>query len=164
MLDLAYRAETTIKAPPQTVFDIVSDLSRHAELAGSGELKSVTKQPPGPVAMGTRLFAEETVKLADGSGMDITSESVVVACDPPTMISWIVNPALPDRLRRVQWWFHLSPAGGGTRVVHEVEIDLGELHDEMLKGLQDNFEQVRASVVRAGMEKTLENLRKTAER
>jgi hypothetical protein len=56
------------------------------------------------------------------------------------------------------------PPVTAPRVVHEVEIDLGELHDEMLKGLQDNFEQVRASVVRAGMEKTLENLRKTADR
>jgi hypothetical protein len=77
---------------------------------------------------------------------------------------WIVNPALPDRLRRVQWWFHFTPEGDGTRVVHEVEIDFGDLQDELLKGLRDNFEQVRAPVIRAGMDRTLENLRKRAAR
>ncbi len=79
------------------------------------------------------------MKLADGSGMDVTADCVVVTCDKPITFSWIANPVLPDRLRRVQWWFHLNPAGDGTRVVHEVEVDFGDLQDEMLKGLRDNF-------------------------
>jgi hypothetical protein len=62
----------------------------------------------------------------------------------------------------VQWWFHFTPQADKTRVVHE--IDFGDLHDEMLKGLRDNFEQVRAPVVRAGMDRTLENLRRMAAR
>jgi hypothetical protein len=90
--------------------------------------------------------------------MDVTADSVVVTCDTPTTFSWIVNPVLPDRLRRVQWWFHFTPEGDGTRVVHEVEVDFGDLQDEMLKGLRDNFEQVRAPVIRAGMDSTLQNL------
>ena len=64
----------------------------------------------------------------------------------------------------MQWWFQLFPAGDGTRVVHEVEIDFGELHDETMKGLRDHFEQARAGVVRTGMVKTLENLKRMAER
>ena len=163
MADFAYSTETTINAEPKAVFDIVSDLSLHAELAGSGELNKATQRPAGPVGTGTHLFAEETVKLGDGSGMDVTAESVVVTFDPPAAISWIVNPVLPDRLRRVQWWFQLFPAGDGTRVVHEVEIDFGELHDETMKGLRDHFEQARAGVVRTGMVKTLENLKRMAE-
>ena len=164
MADFAYTTETTINASPKTVFDIVSDFSLHVELAGSGELNKVTQQLPGPVGTGTRLLAEETVKLGDGSGMEVTSDSVVVTFDPPTAFSWIVNPVLPDHLRRVQWWFQVFPAGQGTRVVHEVEIDFGDLQDEMLKGLRDNFEQARAGVVRSGMAKTLENLKGMAER
>lgn len=164
MADFAYSTETTISAAPKAVFDIVSDLSLHAELAGSGELNTVTQQPSGAVGTGTHLLAEETVKLADGSGMDVTADSVVVTFAPPAVISWIVNPVLPDRLRRVQWWFQLFPAGKGTRVAHEVEIDFGDLQDEMLKGLRDNFEKARAGVVRAGMAKTLENLKRMAER
>ena len=162
MADFAYSTETTINAAPKTVFDIVSDLSLHVELAGSGELDKVT--PSGPVGTVTHLLAEETVKLADGSSMPVTADSVVVTFDPPNAISWIVNPVLPDRLRRVQWWFELYPDGDGTRAVHEVEIDFGDLQDEMLKGLRDNYEQVRAGVVRTGMAKTLENLKRMAER
>jgi uncharacterized protein YndB with AHSA1/START domain len=164
MADFAYSTETTINAAPKTVFDIVSDLSLHLELAGSGELKRITQQPAGPVGMGTQLFAEETIRLGDGSGLDVTAESVVVTFDPPVAFSWIVNPALADRLRRVQWWFQLFPASDGTRVVHEVEIDFGDLHDAILIGLRDHFEQARAGVIRTGMTKTLENLKRMAER
>jgi hypothetical protein len=164
MPDFAYSTETTINAAAKRVFDIVSDLPIHAELAGSGELNKVTQEPPGPVGMGTRLLAEETIKLGDGSGMDVTADSVVVTFAPPAVLSWIVNPVLPDRLRRVQWWFQLFPANDGTRVVHEVEIDFGELQDETLKGLRDHFEQARAGVIRTGMAKTLENLKMMAER
>ena len=56
----------------------------------------------------------------------------------------------------------MSPQGGGTKVVHEVEVDFGDLQNEMLKGLKDNYEQVRAGVVRTGMDKTLENLKRMA--
>lgn len=162
--DFAYRTEATIDAAPKMLFDIVSNLSLHVELAGSGELKTVTQKPAGDVETGTRFLAKESVKLADGSAMDVTADSVVVTCDAPTTFSWIANPVLPDRLRRVQWWFHFSPEGDGTRVEHEVEVDFGDLQDEMLKGLRDNFEQIRAPVIRAGMDRTLQNLTRMAAR
>jgi uncharacterized protein YndB with AHSA1/START domain len=164
MADFAYSTETTIDAAPKAVFDIVSDLPLHAELAGSGELNRVTQEPAGAVGIGTRVVAEETIRLGDGSGMDVTAEAVVVTFAPPAAFSWIVNPVLPDRLRRVQWWFELFPADDSTRVVHAVEIDFGDLQDETLKGLRDHFEQARAGVIRTGMAKTLENLKRMAER
>ncbi len=164
MLDFSYSTESTVNASPQVIFDIVSNPSRHIELAGSGELNKVSQDPAGPVRTGTRILAEETVKMADGSGMDLTADSIVVTYDPPKSFSWVVNPALPETVRRIQWWFHLSPQGSGTKVVHEVEVDFGELQNEMLKGLKDNYEQVRAGVVRTGMAKTLENLKRMAEK
>ncbi len=163
MLDFSCKTDALINASPQVVFDIVSDPSRHVELAGSGELNTVEQDPPGQVGPGTRVHAEETLMLADGSSMDVTSDSVVVTCDPPTTFSWIVSPALPDRFRRVQWWFHLHPEGSTTKVTHEVELDIGELHDPLLISLRENFEDVRGSVIRAGMDKTLQNLKRMAE-
>jgi hypothetical protein len=163
MLDFSCQVDAIVDASPQAVFDIVSDVSRHVELAGSGELNSVEQDPPGAVGPGTRMNAVETIRLADGTGLDVTSESVVVAYDPPTTFSWITSPALADRFRRVQWWFHLTPDGDATKVTHEVELDIGELHDPLLISLRAGFEQVRGSVVRAGMEKTLQNLKKLAE-
>jgi hypothetical protein len=57
----------------------------------------------------------------------------------------------------------MSPEGYGTKVNHEVEVDWGELTHEMLVGLRDNYEQVRAGVVRTGMDQTLINLKGRAE-
>ena len=162
MLDFSYSTETTVNASPQAIFDIVSNLARHAELAGSGELNTVRQEPTGAVGTGTHLIAEETVKMADGSGMDLTADSVVVTHDAPNSFSWIVNPVFPEQVRRIQWWFRMSPQGGGTKVVHEVELDFGDVQNEILKGLKDNYEQVRAGVVRNGMDKTLENLKRMA--
>ena len=164
MIDCSYKMEATISASPQAIYDIVSDPAQHVGLAGSAELNSTRQEPTGPVGTGIHIHAEETVKMTDGSGMDITADSVVVTTDPPRSFSWIVNPALPDQVRRMQWWFNMSPQGGGTRVVHEVEVDWGDLQDEMLKGLRDNYEQIRAPLVRTGMDKTLENLRRLAEK
>ena len=163
MIDFSYSTESTINASPQALFDIVSDLSRHAELAGSRELNPVRQEPAGSVAVGSHLHAEETVVMADGSTMDITAASVVVTYDPPKSFSWIVNPQLGEQVRRMQWWFTMSPQGGGTKVVHEVELDWGDIQNETLRGLVDNYEQVRAGVVRDGMSKTLGNLKRIAE-
>jgi len=163
MIDFSYSTEAMINASPQAIFDIVSNPSRHVELAGSGEINKISQEPAGRVGTGTHLAAEETVRMADGSTMDISADSVVVTHDPPNSFSWIVNPALGEQIRRMQWWFHMSPQGSGTKVVHEVEVDWGNIQQEMLKGLRDNYEQVRAGIVRGGMGKTLENLKRMAE-
>ena len=162
MVDFAYITEATINASPQAIFDIVSDPHRHAELAGSDELNKIDQAPAGAVGLGTRILAEETVKMADGSTMDLTAESIVVTLDAPNSFSWIVNPALGEQIRRMQWWFHMSPDGAGTKVVHEVEVEWGNIQDPMLQGLRDNYEQIRAGIVRAGMDKTLQNLKRMA--
>jgi hypothetical protein len=63
----------------------------------------------------------------------------------------------------VQWWFHLAGADSATRVIHEMELDIGELHDPLLITLRNDFEQIRGTVIRAGMEKTLRSLKQMAE-
>jgi len=163
MLDFSYSAEIVINASPQAIFDIVSDPARHVELAGSDELNTMRKEPSGPVGTGTHFLAEETVKMADGSGMDLTAYAIVVTFDAPNSFSWIVNAALPEQVRRIQWWFRMSSQDGGTKVIHEVEVDWGNLTNEMMIGLRDNYEQVRAGVVRSGMDKTMTNLKTIAE-
>ena len=63
----------------------------------------------------------------------------------------------------MQWWFNMEPQGNGTKVTHEVEVDWGNIPHEMLVGLRDNYEQVRAGVVRSGMDITVANLKRMAE-
>jgi hypothetical protein len=126
-------------------------------------LNVITQQPAGPVGLGTHIMAEETVMLADGTGMDLTADSIVVTFDAPNSFSFVVNPALPEQVRRIQWWFRMSPDGAGTKVIHEVEVDWGNLTHEMVIGLRDNYEQIRAGVVRTGMDQTVKNLKIIAE-
>ena len=75
MIDFIYSTEAMINASPQAIFDIVSNPSKHVELAGSGELNKVAQEPAGAVRTGTHLAAEETVRMADGSSkMSASSE------------------------------------------------------------------------------------------
>ena len=97
--------------------------------------------------------------MTDGSGMDLTADFIVVTFDTPDSFSWILNAALPEQVRRIQWWFNMSADGDSAKVTHEVEVDWGNLTHEMLIGLRDKYEQVRAGVVRTGMDKTVENLK-----
>ena len=94
--------------------------------------------------------------------MDITAESVVVNCEPPKCFSFVVIPAFPESIRRMQWWFHMTPEGQGTKVVHEMELEWGDIQTDMLKGFRDNYEQIRAGTVREGMQKTIQNLKRMA--
>ena len=87
--------------------------------------------------------------------MEFAAKSVVVAFDPPNSFSWIPVPPIP--IRRIQWWYHLSPEGRGTKVVHEVEVDLGEAR-EMFGGTEA-YNSTRGADVIRGMEKTLQNLK-----
>ena len=58
----------------------------------------------------------------------------------------------------------MVPQAGATKVTHEVEVDFGNLlKNEMLIGLRDNYEQVRAGIVRSGMDKPLQNLKRMVE-
>ncbi len=162
MVDFSYSSEVIINASPQAIFDIVSNPANHAALVRSEELKTITTGRP----CGSRHAhhgRRDHHEMTDGSGMDLTADSIVVTFDTPNSFSWIVNAALPEQFRRIQWWFNMSADGDSTKVTHEVEVDWGNLTHEMLIGLRDKYEQVRAGVVRTGMDKTVENLKAMAE-
>jgi hypothetical protein len=163
MLDFEYRTEITINASPESIYDIVSNFSRHQELAGSGEIKTIRQVSRGPFGVGSTFEAGESVRMAGGQSMDLKAVSIVVTHDRPRSLSWVNNPAVGEQVRRIQWWFNLEPQGSGTRVMHEVEVDWGNIKSPQLQGLRDNYEQVRAGIVRDGMRKTLDNLKRVAE-
>ena len=156
MADWQHSTEATIQASAQSLFDTVANFAGHPTLAGSDEVMSISLVTSGPVGFGTVYEAQEKVRMGEDT-MELGATGVVVTYDPPNTISWInAPPGVP--LRRIQWWFHFKAEGSGTRVVHEVEVDFGELTDPNLIGLRDNYETVRAGHVRNGMAKTLENL------
>ena len=158
MTDFHVSIDTTIDASPEAIFAIVSDLTRHKQLAGSGELVDVRKVTPGPIGLGSVVEANESIQLGDRR-LEFLARSIVVTFNPPNTISWIPTPPLP--IRRIQWWFRLSIDEQGTKVVHEVEVDLDDEAFDMFGGAE-NFAETRGTDMARGMDKTLENLRRAA--
>ena len=63
MLAFKTSVDTLIDASRQTIFDLVGDVSRHSELAGSGEVLRTRVLTPGSVRLGTRFEADEDIPM-----------------------------------------------------------------------------------------------------
>lgn len=159
MSDFEASQEISINASPETVFGIIGDFTRHKELAGLEELVNVRIETPGPIGLGSTIEVDEAVQMGDNT-IELTTKSVVVGHTPPTSLSWIVVPPFP--LRRVQWWFQLTQQGDGTKLVQEVEVDLGEAAEQF--GGVETFKSGRGAALEAGIQKTLENVKRAAEK
>jgi hypothetical protein len=92
--------------------------------------------------------------------MKFTAASEVVACDAPRLFSWISIPPGSPKPKRIQWWFRLTPEGGGTRVSHEVQADMGLLVNLLMKC---PYYLMRGRRIGKGMERTLANVKRAAE-
>ena len=157
MSDFQTTPEISINAPPETAFGIISDFTRHKELAGLGELVNVQTLTEGPIGLGSIIEADESVQMGDNT-IKLSTKSVVDGYNSPNLLSWIVVPPFP--LRRVQWWFRLTQQGESTTLVHEVEVDLGEAAEQF--GGVDAFIAGRGAALATGMQKTLENVKQAA--
>jgi uncharacterized protein YndB with AHSA1/START domain len=151
-----------IAAPPDKIWEIVADLKRHPELAGSGEVLTIEKLS-GPLAVGTTWESGEKVPKA-GS---FTAKSEVTEFTPPRVFAWVSHPPplskrnVADSTIDAHWRFELAPTAGGTRVTHSfrvVEPKVGALKLKLFYALTG-----RAKVIQRGMRKTLGNLRSLAE-
>ena len=160
MTDFRVSKDTIIDASPEALFAIVSDLTQHKQLAGSGELVDVRQLTSGPMGLGSVVEVNESIQLGDRH-LEFLARSIVVTFNPPHTISWIPTPPLP--IRRIQWWFRLSKAEQGTKVAHEVEVDLDDEAFDMFGGVE-NFAKTRGADMAQGMDKTLENLRRAVDR
>ena len=159
MSDFQAKREISINASPETVFGIISDFTRHKELAGLSELVNVRVPAEGPIGFGSIIEADESVQMGDNT-IELSTKSVVVDYNSPNNLSWIVVSPFP--LRRVQWWFQLTQHGDSTTLVHEVEVDLGEAAEQF--GGVETFIAGRGADLSIGMQKTLENVKHAVEK
>jgi hypothetical protein len=155
MLGFKHREESIVKADPAEIFAVVSNLNQHAELAGSGEVKALRQVGDDPLGVGARFEADEEITMM-GRTTKMTATSQIVEYDPPNLVSWTSMPSVPPKPRRIQWWFRLAPADGGTRVMHECEVDFGRGMNLLLRG---PYALMRGGAVKRGMRTTLLNLR-----
>jgi hypothetical protein len=158
MLGFQHREESVVNADPAEIFATVSNLKEHAGLAGSGEVKALRQVGNEPLGVGARFEADEEITMM-GRTTKMTATSEIVEYDPPNLVSWTSMPSVSPKPRRIQWWFRLTPAEGGTRVVHECEVDFGPIANVLLRG---PYGLMRGGAVKRGMRQTLLNLRASA--
>lgn len=106
----SYQAQTTIGVPAQTVYDYVSDFTRHPEWAGHD--LQVTKDTDGPVAVGTTF---STVAKQFGTQRE---HSTITELEPGTVFGWDSKGALGTVHHR----FTMSPSEGGTDLTKSAEL------------------------------------------
>jgi uncharacterized protein YndB with AHSA1/START domain len=150
-----------VAASPERVWAIVTDVERHPNLAGSGEIRSINVD--GPLAVGTQWDAQIGVPGVDEP---FTAESHVLSLDEPTEFTWTSIPLVddnPDERPLVTWSFIIAPSNGGCTVEHTCRVDGPKVGaDEFKVFFMETLN--RPPTILAGMRKTLENVKSLAER
>jgi uncharacterized protein YndB with AHSA1/START domain len=99
------RAETTIDAPPEAVWQVLGDVRRMSEL--SPELVRMIPLRKGGLRPGQWYLGVNRRKAVLGP-----TRSVVSDVEPGRMVAW------DTRSSGARWIWELVPEGTGTRVVH----------------------------------------------
>lgn len=155
----SFRESVEISAPPQVVWDLISDIRRHVEFAGP---KSITKAIDfdGQVAVGSRWTAHERF-----GPQKFDAPSEITAVDHGTRLEWISLPPMKEQNRgkggRVIWGYELSPAADGTKLEHYMTVLEPRKGAATLKAMYKVLGLPAKQV--AGGRTTLENIRKAAE-
>ncbi|MFI9612462.1 SRPBCC family protein [Streptomyces sp. NPDC052023] len=128
------RAETVVSAPPEVVYDTVSDLGRSGEW--SPECKGGTwvegePRTVGAVFRGDNVRGTDVVSWAPVIRGPWTTESEVIEAEPGRVFRWSILTG--DRRRQDSVWsFEITPeAEGASRVVHHFR--LGKLTEGLAK-------------------------------
>jgi uncharacterized protein YndB with AHSA1/START domain len=142
--------QRTIPAPPDAVFALLTDPSRHHDIDGSGTVKEA-KNAPGRVKLG------DTFGMAMKAGVPYSTHNVVIEFDDDRRIAWQHSAAGPIGTvvgPGAIWRYELEPADGGTKV--QETWDFSEV-----RGIKPLLRLARwRNNTRAAMESTLENIEK----
>ena len=112
-------AERVIPAPPEKIFDLLVDPTRHREIDGSGTL--VEAKDPS-----TRLKLGDRFGMAMKMGVPYSMVSTVIELEENRRIAWQTRGGgrLGARAGGRIWRYELEPVDGGTKVTHSYEITL----------------------------------------
>jgi uncharacterized protein YndB with AHSA1/START domain len=112
MTDYVLTVERVIPAPPQAVFDVLTDVANHTAIDGSGMLQGAPVDAPARLAFGTTFGMK--MKLF----MRYSTVNRVVEFDEGRRIAWQTGPT--GRAGRFVagriWRYELEPVDGGTLV------------------------------------------------
>lgn len=139
--------ERIIPAPPQAIFDLLTDPARHREIDGSGNVRD-----PRGGSGARRLELGSRFGMSMKMGIPYAMESTVIEFDPPRLIAWQTTG--PTRLGRMVggriWRYQLEAVEGGTKVTESWDISRESIFTRPM--------------VRTAAKKTAENMAATLER
>lgn len=104
-----------VRAPVESVWDLVADPTRHPEIAGSGEVQAVTV-PGGRMGPGVVFESQQYMR-----GLSYVTANRVVIWEPPYRIAWRVGFTFAPGVAQI-WMFSLAPEAGGTRIENGVVL------------------------------------------
>jgi uncharacterized protein YndB with AHSA1/START domain len=132
------RAERTIAAPADVIFDILADPAEHPVIDGSGTVQKANPKNPERLALGSRFGMD----MKMGLPYKMTNE--VVEFDEDRRIAW-------RHYGHHVWRYTLEPTDGGTKVTEEFDWTHSRApwFLRLMKAQEKNG---------AAMEKTLERL------
>jgi uncharacterized protein YndB with AHSA1/START domain len=112
--------ERVIPAPPEKIFELLADPSRHRDIDGSGTVRDVKGDAdarPARLELGSRFGM--SMKL----GIPYSMVSEVIEFEDGRRIAWQTRPPIGARLAGGRIWrYELEPVDGGTRVRESWDI------------------------------------------
>jgi uncharacterized protein YndB with AHSA1/START domain len=135
--------ERVIAAPPEKIFDLLADPSRHHDIDGSGTVREA-KDGPSRLELGSKFGM--SMKM----GIPYSMVSEVVEFEDNRCIAWQSRPpGIGGKFGGGRIWrYELEPVDGGTRVRESWDI---------------SQEKIKA-IVRPARKKTRANMEQTLER
>ena len=106
--DRVERVSRFVPAPPEAIFELLSDPAAHQLVDGSGSVRGSADASPERLTLGSKFG----MKMRIGAPYRITNE--VVEFDDPRLIAW-------RHIGGHVWRYVLEPVDGGTMVTEEFD-------------------------------------------
>jgi uncharacterized protein YndB with AHSA1/START domain len=153
-------ASLYIDAPPDRLYDLVSDITRMGEW--SPECVGAEWDEGSTSAVAGARFSGRN---RNGDNEWVTPNTILVA-EPGREFTWVVGTA---DFQVCRWSFRFQPANGGTDVTESFELGTVEVGftSAVLEAPEDERQgmvDARREVLVNGMQHTLERLKASAER
>ena len=109
--------ERLIAAPPEKIFDLLSDANRHPDIDGSGTVRAARGEPD-------RLRLNSTFGMSMRMGVPYSMVSTVVEYENNRLLAWQTRG--PTKIGQYVggriWRYELEPVDGGTLVRESWDI------------------------------------------
>ena len=139
--------ERVVHAPPDAIFALVADASRHPDIDGSGTVRQAKPGAPEHLALGS------TFGMSMRMGIPYSMVNTVVEFEDGRRIAWQARP--PGVLGRFLagriWRYELEPVDGGTLVRESWDVSADHQRALLKRGKLPG-------ITRTNMERTLERI------